>query len=480
MASRPSAPFDRRWGLVLCIAIALAALLINPIGYVGGHNDDWRYLQAARCWLSNNDPCIPTNHWATRWPTLAALAGAIRILGESRTSVGLAMLPWWIAAIALAGWLGRLWIDRTAGLVAAAVLAATPVVTQSALQPNADLVELAMQLAALVAATIAYRGQSRGAALTAGLFAALAVQSRDTSLLPCAAAALAWLTLKRGPRRILWWTLAGFAAAVAAEQIIYAVATGDPLFRYRLALAHGTIPTDELPVNFDLEQSPLLNPAYIANWRREMGLHWWWPLDPWLNLIASPRIGFSLIGAALLGIVHWRMLTPAIRGRLRAAGVLTMLVVMLLIYGLAIDPKPRMMMMLAAFSSLVIGASLSAAIRTRRAMVPGAVVILMIGLGLLTLARISNTHTFEALAGRWIAEHQEAISIDPNSRSTLALVAGTSTLPSTPSVNGWRIMGGNEPCSAYDGRTIDRSPVTGGGQLCLQDLRPLTARTNPR
>ncbi len=468
------------WGWLACAAVAILALLINPIGYVGGHNDDWRYLEAARCWAASGGACVPTNHWATRWPLLASMTAASISFGESRTALGLAMLPWWIGAIVMTGWLGRLWIDRLTGLVAAALLATTPVFTQSALQPNIDIVELALQLAALVGATIAYRRQSRGAALVAGFLAAVAVQSRDTSFLFCAVCAFAWLMLARGRRRILLWALAGFGMTMAVELVIYGAATGDALLRYRLALHHALIPTDELPAGFDLGQRPLFNPAYIANWRREMGIHWWWPVDPWLNLIASPRIAVTLAGSALLGATHWRWLAPQVRTVIIRATLLAFLVAILLVYALAIDPKPRTFLMLVALASLVAGASLSAALVARRALVPIVAVALVMGLNLVTLTRISSTREFEILATRWTDQHGGDISIDPASLSTLALVPNIASLPTDASNRAYRIVGGNEPCSAYEGKTIDRSAVIGGGQLCLQDLRRDEPRLSPR
>jgi 4-amino-4-deoxy-L-arabinose transferase-like glycosyltransferase len=459
-----------KWGWLACAAVAILALLINPIGYIGGHNDDWRYLEAARCWVAGG-PCLPANHWATRWPLLASIAATSVTLGESRAALGLAMLPWWIACIALLGWLGRMWVDRNAGLFASALLATTPVFTQSALQPNIDIVELALQLAALGAATVAYRQQSKVAALVAGLVAALAVQSRETSILFCAAAALAWLLLPRGRREILLWTLAGFGAAMAIEMVAYGMAAGDALFRYRIALQHGAVPTDELPIGFDLSQRPLFNPAYIANWRREMGIHWWWPVDPWLNLIASPRIGFTLVAGALLGATHWRWLGPSVRIVIVRATLLALLIALLIVYVLAIDPKPRVFLMLVALAALAAGASLSAAIARRAALVPMVAVALVTGLNLVTLTRISSTREYEILAARWADEHRGDISVDPASLSTLALVPAIKRLPIDGRTTAYKIIGGNEPCRAYRGRTIGRSAVIGGGQLCLQQMR---------
>jgi hypothetical protein len=288
--------------------VAVTALLINPIGYVGGTGDDVHYLQAARCWAAHAGPCLPTDHWMARWPVLAPIAWTTGWLGEGRFSVGLGSLPAWIMTIVLVGWLGRLWFDRVTGLVAAAVLASVPIFTQAALQPGADITELMFQMGTAVAATIAYRSQSRTLAVLAGGLAALAVQTRETSLLWGAVAILAWFMLDRGRRNVLLWSALGFGALMLAEVAVYFWATGDALYRTGLSLNHTRIVSQELPPGFDHSQSPVLNPAYIKAWRREMGIYWWWPIDPWLNLIASPRIGLVLVGSGLVGLTQWRRL----------------------------------------------------------------------------------------------------------------------------------------------------------------------------
>ena len=152
----------RRAALVLLLAAIIAIpLALNPVGFVGGGGDDNHYLEAARCWAAAGGPCVPQSHWWTRWPVIAPMAAAIRWFGESRTTVGLGPLLWWAAAVLMIAQLGRLWFGRTVGLVAAMLLATLPVAGGEALQPTADMPELAAQLAALVAATLAFQRQSR-------------------------------------------------------------------------------------------------------------------------------------------------------------------------------------------------------------------------------------------------------------------------------------------------------------------------------
>lgn len=304
MGDRISTLLAGRWGWLAVAALATFYLLLHPIGFTGGGADDSRYLDAARCWVAEGAMCLPDNHWASRWPALAPIAAGNALFGEGRSSIGLGTLAGWIASVALVGLLGRLWFDRATGLLAAAVFASIPVVSAWATQPSVDLIELAFQLGALALATLAYRRQSAGIAVAAGAAAALAVQSRETSLIFCGVATLAWLALDRERRGVLLWALAGFGATLAVEMIAYAVATGDPIARYRLSLGHVGIASPELQPWVDTSRSPLLNPDYIAGWKRAAGIEIWWPIDPWLNLLASPVIGFWMAAAVGMGPAH--------------------------------------------------------------------------------------------------------------------------------------------------------------------------------
>ena len=164
---------------------------------------------------------------------------------------------------------------------------------------------MAFQLGALALATVALSAAVGGIGDCAGLAAALAVQSRETSLIFCGVAGLAWLALDRDRRGVLLWALLGFLGAMAVEMVAYAAATGDPLARYRLSLGHVAIPSPELKPGVDTSRSPLFNPDYIAGWKRAAGIEWWWPIDPWLNLlVASPSSACGCSRRPGLGFVY--------------------------------------------------------------------------------------------------------------------------------------------------------------------------------
>lgn len=471
---------ESRWAWLGAALLALAILLTNPVGFLGGGGDDGRYLDAARCWVASGLPCLPDVHWSTRWPLVASVAAATGLLGESRTSVSLGAAPWWAASLALTGFLGAHWFGRAAGVVAMLLLALTPVFAASALQPSADTAELALQLAALAAATIAYQRQSRGWAVAAGLLAAIALQTRETSALFVGACALAWLFLPPRRRKVLLWSLAGLAAGTLAEMLIYAAAAGDPIYRFRLALNHVEIPSEALPADFDTRQSPLFNPAYIAAWEREAGIRLHWTLDPWLNLLASWRINVLFLGTAAGAALFGRHLPPGAR---RAAWLLIaagLIVALLLVYGLAVDPKPRMFLPLAAACALVLGACTAAALPTGSRLLALMLLAAMAALQLPAIASYPSIHRVEAAARAWIAAHPHRIETDEESRALLTLLPEARALPAAPAGRPLRLATGNRSCAelAAAAKRIQvravaeaRSGSANAGRLCLLAYR---------
>jgi 4-amino-4-deoxy-L-arabinose transferase-like glycosyltransferase len=460
---------------LLLAAVIAIPLVLNPIGFVGGGGDDNHYLDAARCWAAVGGPCFPQSHWWTRWPVIAPIAAAIRWFGESRTTVGLGPLAWWMSTVLLIAQLGRLWFGRTVGLVAALLLATLPVAGGEALQPTADMPELAAQLAALVAATLAFQRQSRWWALAGGVAAAIALQTRETSVAFCVAAAIAWLFLPRDRRSVLLWAVAGLIGAMAAEMLVYLVATGDPLLRYRLALGHVAIPSAELPAGFDTRRSPLFNPDYIAAWKREQDIKVHWMMDAWLNLIASPRLGRTLLGTAIVLLLARSALPKPSRRAIALIVSFALLVSALLIYGLAIDPKSRMFLLLGAACSIASAAAAVAAWRGSRQWVPAAILVLLVAINGRTLTELPSTSAAEARARQWIAAYPNEIEMDAMTLSSLDLIAEAHALPAEHSGRPLRIIAAKGTCAdlvrsspTVRATVIEAVPTSStGDEICL-------------
>ena len=388
-------------------------------------------------------------------------------------------------AIVMLAMVTRLWFGRAASVVAALMLASLPIAAGAALRPTADIPELAMQLAALAASTVAFQRQSRWWAVAAGVAAGMAIQARDTSLLLLVTAAIAWLILPKERRTILLWAGAGLFAVTAAEMLVYLAGIGDPLLRYRLALGHVAIPSSQLPPGFDTSRGPLFNPDYIRAWSREQGINVQWALDPWLNLVASPLIGRTLMAAAIVVLLARTAIPHQLRRTLSLIGLAVLLYSALLVYGLAIDPKPRMFLLLGAGCSVIVAVLVTAAWRHSRRWSPAAAAAVAVAVNIAVIVDLPSTRAAEGRAKAWISGHRGQIEIDAGSLDSLALVPEARALPRAGSGRPLRIISTDASCNALlraNGlprqRLVDSvagSPDGGGGELCLVAITPAAA-----
>lgn len=427
---------------------ALAIMWLNPVGFIGGGADDTQYLTAARCWVAAGGPCVPTFHWGARWPVIAPLAAAISLFGEQRWALSIApLLATAIALFSLRA-IGNRLFGRPAGAIAACALVLTPAFAIEMLEPAVDGTELAFQLAAAVFALRAFDRSSPVAAALAGLSLGLAAQTRETSIV--LALALVPIILLTSRRRCpaLGWMLPTMGLPALVEALVYWHATGDPGYRYALSLAHVRVFTSELPTGFDTSQSPLFNPAYIAAWSREAGIQVAWPIDPWLNLMASKAIGATFAAAALLALLYARRLPDAQR---RSAAIMigaSLTYSAVLIYGLAIDPKSRMFFLLAAAACLVLGAVVRAGWHSGGKLLIAATLATMAFISAMVIGMYVETRTSDPVIARWIGEHPGQIAIHPDSRSLAALVPEVRGIPDAPVDLPYMIVKTTGPCAA--------------------------------
>lgn len=424
---------DRRRAWLAVALVVLVALIVNPVGYAGGGRDDTRYLEAALCWIESRGICLPHDHWTTRWLAIAPLAGAIALGGLSRAAVSLGTFPAYLLSVVLIGWLGALWFSRRTGIVAAGLFAVVPAVSLLAFRPNVDMVELSAQLAALGLATTAIRQRSVGYALAGGACAGLAVAARDTSLLFAGLAVIAWWLLAPQRRSLLIWSIAGFTAIVAAEVLVYALATGEPLLRFKLALAHGNVPSSELAAWVDTSKSPILNPQFIAGWKRTLGLEIWWPIDPWLNLLGNPQIGPWLLTAPLAVLLVRESLGREERRTLCTMGFGAVLLAAAIVYVLAIDPKSRAFLLPLSAACIALGFALDRLIAGGRQAFAIALASGLFVLGLYATSKYDDIRPLEKAATSWLNEYPGLIETDIQTRGVLILVRGARDLPLSPS-----------------------------------------------
>lgn len=417
---------DRVWLLALAATIALL-VLINPLGFIGGGWDDWQYLTAARCWVEHG-PCLPRTHWEGRWPVFVPIAGIFALAGESRASLSIWPLAASTASALLLAMVGNKALGRPVGWVAAILFVATPAFSIQLLAPSVEALELALILGGAYAALRWHDHRSFGWALCAGLCFGLAFQVRETSVIAAGLAAL-WVARKKPKVGDLLAGAIGFVTPLAIELLTFAMATGDPLFRRRLSVAHTQIPSSELLGPIDTERPPFFNPAYIANWKHQPGLHIHWAVDGLANLFVNSKMGLGLWLIPLLTAAGGDTLATVDRRRVLTLYGVAILVIAILIYALAVDPKARMMFVPLSLCSLSLAVlTLRYWANSRRLLISVALAAHML-VGLVILLIHQQTHALERPAAQWIERFDGQIEIDANTRRHLALVPAAERLP---------------------------------------------------
>lgn len=344
----------RLWSLGVPLAALALTLTLTNAGYIGGGADDWWYLKAARCWAANGS-CLADTHWAARLPVVVPMAATLAVFGEGWRVAGLVPLAYAIGCVALLSRLVGRAHGPLAGCLAGLALVATPAFARPVMQPSVDAAELFWLLAGLTGLLRARRTGWLWPAAWAGVALGLACVTRMTAVtaLPFALVALPPTTWHRV--RQLVAAGAGATLVLGAEAAGYWWATGDPLRRLVLSLGHTRIPSTRLAPSVPLDQSPILNPAYIDGWAPLMGIELHWTVDGVVNLLASPEVGATLLAAGLLAFSArlgglWR---PA--NRLGLIAGCAAVHVFVLIYVLAIDPTPRMVFVELAVAAAIIG-----------------------------------------------------------------------------------------------------------------------------
>lgn len=485
---RPLAFADTRGGarsvspspLILVMAAALLIALVNPIGYRGGGSDDWYYLEAARCWVAQGSPCLPTTHWAARLVVVAPVAAALGALGETRGG---------LAGVALLHGLAALWLfmrlvarqfGRLEAILAGLALAVTPIFAANMASLNIDMVELAWALAALFGLQQAALRNDRRWAMAAGVMLGVAIIARTTSLLLLPIGGLG-VILTPSLRRFIAPAAAGLVAVLAFDALRHGVMTGDPLHGWRLALGHAQLPSTQIAAPIAPQDSPLFNRHLIAGWHRDMGLELHWSIDGLLNLLAHPFIGLTLLAAAALLLAE-RKAAPRSLWLLGGAGALDALG---LIYALAIDPAPRMFLLLLCAAAAIIGVA-SAGLWRRGA---GGKVAIGLALCLSAALSIRVVHDGYGLGkaapilAAWANEKPRETAIDETTRRAFPFDPVLGLLPVAPISGRTRLVTLSDDACAPPGagwRLVQGRVVPADDSPLVAALRARTILFGPR
>jgi hypothetical protein len=439
---------DLIWGLGLVAAFA-AMLLVNPSGFVGGGQDDWHYLQAARC-LREHGLCLPHEHWSARWPVVGPIALFTFIFGESRFAVSIAPAIASFVALALLALIGNRLFARPAGWVSALLLLLTPAFAVQLSQPAVEATEVCFIFGGFLTVMKWQESPRVWWALLAGLLFSLAIQVRETALV---AAPFAFLYLYVGkPKPRLLDVLAaalGFAIPFLAEFAWFAASIGDPFYRLKLSMAHTQIWSSELQGPIDRSHPPFFNKAYIANWRMEPGIHVHWAIDGLLNLFVNGLAGLSIPFVTLYLLFGRKKI-----GSVTAKQALTLLFLAVgyiacLIYAFAIDPKARMMVVALSMTNLALALITLRLRKIGYPLVAYATWIAAAILGLTLQYGHQRTDILEDAAKNWLSQRSGQVEVEPSTRKYLALLPAANRLPGLNADRPYLLFSSPTPCAEW-------------------------------
>ncbi len=323
------------WPL-LVLAAGMVAIWIGWVGYSA--SDDAAYYVAALRWL-DHPPVAGDDHWATRFPLILSLAGLIALLGKGATAMGATALGWYVVFVASVRGLAARIAGKSAGWIAALLMATMPVVVTNATTVSCDLAEASFLILGIALAGDIAAGRAEGwRPIVAGLAFGGAILCRETTALALFGFVPLFLVGRPIPRRALIVMALACIGLLAAEALFQYALIGDPLHRWSLAFHH----------DGHIDRAANLEGNFLL----------WPPIDPWLVLLVNDDFAliFWLAGAALAWRFHHRLNREG-RSRMLVVAALalaTFLLVGALTTKLVLNPRYFMLPTLAAALAVAI------------------------------------------------------------------------------------------------------------------------------
>ncbi len=121
------------WVLLGLVMAAAAWLRLADLGRPSFDTDEYLHVVAGQAINATGQPRLPSGHLYTRarWCT-DMVAASFRAFGVSETSARLPSVFWGLVVVLLTYLMGRRWVGPAAGLAAAAIVATSPVLVETA------------------------------------------------------------------------------------------------------------------------------------------------------------------------------------------------------------------------------------------------------------------------------------------------------------------------------------------------------------
>jgi len=221
---------------------SLAAIFILAAAFYWGGlgpGDGERYIEAALRWREG--PFLGDTHWALRHLFVLPMAALFTLIGPGEVSSILPNAAYAALTVAVTWALGRRHLGRHEAFLAAALVATSAFFVARPLELDVYGAEAFFAALACWLFAGARAGGGRCWLFAAGLAAGLAWTVREQALCLIVAFGLLILYSRKNVLRSLFLVGLGFGLVIAAELASYAVAAGDPFYRYRIDLGHRDI-----------------------------------------------------------------------------------------------------------------------------------------------------------------------------------------------------------------------------------------------
>ena len=225
------------WATALAIGVIAAAMFALVVTQWAGfiESDDLFYARAARAHL-DHFPALPVTHWGLRHTIIWPMAAAFALFGENEATLTSVPPAYLLALLVLVFVATMRLAGRRAALIATAFAATSPMLTVAAGYGTTDVPEAFYLMASLFAFLAGLRGGRRRMFVLAGVSAALALLTRETTAALLVFYGVLFLAGYGGRRSDYLWIAAGALPVLLLDWGALFIASGDPLYRVHVTL----------------------------------------------------------------------------------------------------------------------------------------------------------------------------------------------------------------------------------------------------
>lgn len=243
MTSRPATGFQHSLALAALALLCSFLLWTTWIGFYA--SDDIYYYEGGKAWITTAWH-VPRGFGEVRTTVTLPISLSLLIFGDSEFSAALPTCLYMVGAVLITYWRLSTLVPSSHAFVASVLFATLPVLVLESSFPSADLAELFWITVAFwcfVAATRDGKGNP-WTLVAVGVAAALAFTAHETVLAFLLFLGLLFVAGYRISRWRYWIMAIGFLAVIGAEVLYYAVAAGDPFYRFNLAVYGYSVSVD--------------------------------------------------------------------------------------------------------------------------------------------------------------------------------------------------------------------------------------------